>query len=228
MLTKYYSQRRFTILLIAALVLIGARLSIAENVAEEVLMDLVSAALISVGLLALCDERRHRFTALMLGCPAVLLGVVSHGFPDEVAGNVHLASRVFAMLFLGFAAIILIRTVITARAVTWETISAALVGYLMIGIIWTHVFCTVELLQPGSFKVPHSLANPLDDAVERQAVLEYFSFATLSTVGYGDVTPISRPARSLACIEAICGQFYLAVLVAGLVGMRGIRPESSQ
>ena len=46
-----------------------------------------------------------------------------------------------------------------------------------------------------------------------------------STVGYGDVIPVSRPARSLACLEAICGQFYLAVVVAGLVGIRDSRPR---
>lgn len=50
--------------------------------------------------------------------------------------------------------------------------------------------------------------------------MQYFSFVTLSTLGYGDILPMTPLTRILACLEAICGQFYLAVLVAGLVSVR--------
>ena len=73
--------------------------------------------------------------------------------------------------------------------------------------------------------VASASADQLNDVTQQQAILEYFSFVTLTTLGYGDVTPASRPARSLACLEAICGQLYLAVLVASLVGMRGTQPQ---
>ena len=225
MLTKLYSHWKFRILLVATLLLIGTRLSISGSAAEEMVIDLFGVVLLAAGLLTLCDDRRHRLTALILGCPAILLAVASHAFSHYVAQLIPLMGRVLATIFLGFTVTTLVRAVVTARAVTWETISAALVGYLMIGVVWTQIFCALELARPGSFAVADSSTDQLNDVVQRQAVLEYFSFATLSTLGYGDVFPVSRPARSLACIEAICGQFYLAVLVAGLVGMRGTRPE---
>jgi hypothetical protein len=225
MFTKFYSRWKFTILLAAALLVIGTRLALPGSAAEEVLLDLVGVVFLIAGLVTLCDDRRHRLAALLLGCPAILLGVVSHAFPREVAGTVHLLGRVSATLFLGFTVTVLVRAVVAARSVTWDTISAALVGYVMIGIVWTQIYCALELTQPGSFAIASSAADQLDDTTQRQAILEYFSFATLSTLGYGDVTPVSRPARSLACLEAIGGQFYLAVLVAGLVGMRGVRQD---
>ena len=56
----------------------------------------------------------------------------------------------------------------------------------------------------------------------------YFSFVTLTTVGYGDITPSADITRLLACLEAICGQFYLGVLVAGMVGIRVGQLASAQ
>jgi hypothetical protein len=226
MFDKFYSHWRFTFLLGAALFIIGTRLAMSESAANEVALDLFGVLLLVIGLVTLCEDRRHRMAALILGCPAILLELVAHAFPLEIAGPVQLTWRVSALFFLLFTVGTLVRAVITARTVTWDTISAALVGYLFIGIIWTQVFCALELARPGSFAVSGSSAGQLDDPRQRQVILEYFSFSTLSTLGYGDIVPVSRPARSLACLEAICGQLYLAVLVAGLVGMRGARSPS--
>ena len=93
-------------------------------------------------------------------------------------------------------------------------------GYLLLGIIWSLLYCATEMASPGSFvmSVPgqdHRAAAPLD-----RSDLSYYSFITLATVGYGDVTPTTQLARTLAWTEAITGQFYLAILVAGLVGFK--------
>lgn len=228
MLTKFYSKWKFTILLAAALLFIGTRLAVSGNAAENVLLDVLGVFLLVAGILALCDNRRHRLVVLVLGCPPIFLVILSHAFPLNVAATVHLISRILTALFLAFTVATLIRAVVKSRCVTWDTISAALVGYVIIGIVWTQFYCALELIRPGSFAVMGSSADLLNDAAERQAILEYFSFATLSTLGYGDVIPVSHPARSLACLEAICGQLYLAVLVAGLVGMRHMRPDAAQ
>jgi hypothetical protein len=222
---KAYLHWKFTILLCATLVVIGARLAIPAKAVDEVLLDVLSAIFLVAGVFTLGDDRRYRVASLILAGPAIVLGLVSHAFPLEVAGTIHLWGRLAAALFLGFTVIALVRSVVTARAVNWETISAALAGYLIIGVAWTDIYCVLELTSPGSFTVPSSSADQLNDATEQQAILEYFSFVTLATLGYGDVTPASRPARSLACLEAICGQLYLAVLVASLIGMRGTQPK---
>jgi len=226
MLAKFLFHWRFSVLLAATLLVIGARLALSESPAAEVLLDLLSVVLLAAGLLTLIEDRRYRLVALVLGCPAILLGLVTHAFPLETARIVNLITRISSIVFMSFVVATLIRAVIMARAVSWDTISAALVGYLIIGVIWAQAYCVLELTQPGSFKVTDTNLDELDDVTQRQVTLEYFSFATLTTLGYGDIVPISRPARSLACVEAICGQFYLAVLVAGLIGMRGTRPDA--
>ncbi|MSR58896.1 MAG: two pore domain potassium channel family protein [Planctomycetaceae bacterium] len=222
---RFYSRWKFTILLAVALLVIGARLAISGSAAEEVLLDVFGVVFLATGLLSWCDDKRYRAAALILGCPAICLSLISHAFPREVSATMLLLGRLSGTIFLGFILVALLRSVVTERAVTRETISAALLGYVIIGFVWTHIYFALELSSPGSFAVTSSSPDQLHEAVHRQAILEYFSFATLSTLGYGDVTPVSRPARSFACLEAICGQFYLAVLVAGLVGMRGTRPE---
>src|SRR6266478_5871259 len=101
MLTKFYLHWKFTILLAAALLVIGTRLALPGSAAEEVLLDVFGVVFLVAGLLTLCNDRRHRLVALLLGCPAILLGIVSHAFPLEIAGPVHLLGRVSATLFLG-------------------------------------------------------------------------------------------------------------------------------
>jgi len=78
--------------------------------------------------------------------------------------------------------------------------------------MWVFLYNITEILHPGSF----SLAAVLD--AESKKALYFFSFVTLTTLGYGDITPVSGPARSLAMVEAIVGQMYIAVLIARLVG----------
>ena len=93
-------------------------------------------------------------------------------------------------------------------------------GYLLLGIIWSLLYSAVETALPGSFSAP---APGIDNIVAGRAdrgALSYYSFITLATVGYGDVAPITPLARTLAWMEAIAGQFYLAILVAGLVGFK--------
>jgi hypothetical protein len=64
------------------------------------------------------------------------------------------------------------------------------------------------------------MADALKSTESRGPVLVYYSFVTMTTVGYGDITPVSPPARTLSWLEAMMGQFYIAVLVAALVGIR--------
>jgi hypothetical protein len=80
-------------------------------------------------------------------------------------------------------------------------------------LMWTFIFVVVETLHPGSFNLPEDL----NIAATRQFV--YYSFVTLTTLGYGDITPITSMARSLCILEAVIGQLYLVVQVAWLVGV---------
>ncbi len=98
------------------------------------------------------------------------------------------------------------------KEITTDVIAGAICGYLLIGLMWSNFFSILEILQPGSFSVPA-------DVGAESSHFTYYSYVTLTTLGFGDITPTTDQARSLSVLEAIAGPIYLAILVARLVGM---------
>ena len=91
--------------------------------------------------------------------------------------------------------------------------------YFVLGLIWAMIYSALETLRPGSFALPAELS---DEGIRQGLVGEliYFSNVTLTTLGYGDIVPRSKPARMFASIEAIVGQLYVAIVIARLVGLQ--------
>ncbi len=118
------------------------------------------------------------------------------------------------------AAIIMIAFVLLAQVfqpgrVTHVRIQGAIAAYLLFGAGYAHAYHMVAMLQHGAFSTPPGLVSNISDWM-------YYSFVTLTTVGYGDITPVTPTARELSVGEALTGQLYLAVLVARLVAMEVI------
>jgi voltage-gated potassium channel len=125
-------------------------------------------------------------------------------------------------LFFAFIAVVILAAVLQEQTVTGDTISGALCVYLLIGLVWAFLFILVESVHPGSFQLGEGAKTAADTTHPPSTPLShflYFSFTTLSTVAYGDILPLTAPARGLAALEGIIGQFYLAVLVARFVGL---------
>jgi hypothetical protein len=110
-------------------------------------------------------------------------------------------------------AIVVARAVFAPGRVTLHRIVGAVLLYLDVGHIFTAMFCFVALMVPNAF----SGLGPLQDNFAIASNLIYFSFMTLTSVGYGDIAPVHPFARSLANVEAIIGQLYPATLLARLV-----------
>jgi|SRR5208283_2745193 len=116
-------------------------------------------------------------------------------------------------------ALILLAQVFREGPVTSYRVQGAIAVYLLFGAGWAHAYHVTAILHPGSFNAPAGdMSSPLD--------WTYFSFVTLTTLGYGDVTPVRPIARVLATGEALTGQLYLAVLIARLVAMEVITWQS--
>ncbi len=125
--------------------------------------------------------------------------------------------------FLILTDVVILRQVLSTTRVTNDTISGAVCGYLILGIIFAFLYALVGLAYPSSFLVDGRIAVPDISRLFYQheiSNLIYYSFVTLATLGYGDIAPVSPPARMLAVIEAIAGQFYVAILIARLVSIR--------
>ena len=113
--------------------------------------------------------------------------------------------------FITLSAVLVVRWTVLRKQVTVDTIFAALSGYYLMGFAWALLYMVVDNLAPGSFTV--DISSHFQSAF-------YFSFVTLTTLGYGDIAPAMPLARSLVTTEALVGQLYLVVLVARLVAMR--------
>jgi Ion channel len=110
-------------------------------------------------------------------------------------------------------AIVVARAVFAPGQVTFHRVIGAVLLYLTIGLIFTALSCFVALLVPNAF----TGLGPLEDNLAVAGNLIYFSFATLTSVGYGDIVPLHPVARGMANVEAIIGQLYPATLLARLV-----------
>lgn len=170
---------------------------------------------LSVVLLAslylVAKQRRQFIVGVVLALPTLGLNWAETLFDSTVyfylVNLLHIAFFVYIEVFL-------IRYVLSTQRVTLDMIFAAMCAYLILGLAWMFVYSCIELRIPGSF----SLADAAGYRAQLYEFL-YYSFVTLSTVGYGDITPLNNFAKSWAIIEAIIGQFYLAIVLARLVGL---------
>jgi len=133
-----------------------------------------------------------------------------------------LVATICWLLFFAFVSWTQLRGVLHHRVVTSETIAMSISVYLLLGLSWGLLYVVLFLLDPGSFNLgahaPGS-ADPVRDWGHIFPTFLYFSLTTISTIGFGDITPLSLRARYAAVAEGITAQFYLAILVARLVGM---------
>lgn len=118
------------------------------------------------------------------------------------------------LIFLGFLVFQFLRFIMRSPRVNSEVLCAAISTYLLLALLWGAAYALVARLDPGSFVGVAPANQPLHgfDSV-------YFSIITLTTIGYGDISPASGPARMLAMLEAVTGTMYMAVMVARLVAV---------
>ena len=146
---------------------------------------------------------------MILAVVGVLLNVIAVGKSSLLFQCGSILS-LFAFLLVSTS--YTLKQVVFGTAINANRLVGAVCVYLLLGVIWALAYSFVHLVAPASFA-----GIEQDGPVGWSTGWIYFSFITLTTVGYGDILPVSAAARSLAYLQAVTGQFYLAVLVAGLV-----------
>ncbi|MFO1427427.1 MAG: potassium channel family protein [Steroidobacteraceae bacterium] len=116
-------------------------------------------------------------------------------------------------LFIAAIAVAVVAQVFRPGNVTHHRVQGAIVVYLLAGLAWGYGYEILALVQPGAFRIG---AGGSSDFL-RPGLFRYFSFATLTTLGYGDILPLTPMARSLATLEAVVGQLYPTVMIARLI-----------
>jgi hypothetical protein len=176
-----------------------------------VLAILYSLVLIG-GAYAISQNRRTFFVGFGLAA----LGVALQGtalITDDVM-MFRLAGLVYA-IFLVITIAHVLQYLLKKGPVTADKLHGALAAYIMIAFLWAFIYTFIESFVPGSFHFDHG------DATDPHGFyhLLYFSFTTLTTVGYGDITPLTDQARSLVMIEQFSGVFFVGILIARLAGL---------
>jgi ion channel len=179
---------------------------------ELIVSGLFSLVLLA-GVLAVADRKRVLIIAIVLVTPAIAGRWINHFRPDLVPPPVFLVA---ALVLIAFVVANLLRFILRAPVVTGEVLCASISAYLLLGLMWTIAYWLVDQLTPGgAFSYNTNAGTRSMNGFNGF----YFSFITLSTVGYGDITPVSRIARWLAAMEAMTGLLYVAVLIARLVSL---------
>jgi hypothetical protein len=216
---QVYGERRFALLLVILVVVLAGPPGLLGFGLAAGWFDALMALLLLAAILSLCFDRVQRLFALLLGIPTILFSVGGHALSGGVSAWVLFVGHVCEVLFLFGAAGLIVRSLFSARSLTFDSIFGAVCGYLFLGLGWAVLYSLIESFQPGSFEISRSLVTAGGSSHPLPHVLTYFSFVTLTTVGYGDISPISPATRTCAWMEAVTGQFYLAVIVAGLVSL---------
>ena len=170
---------------------------------------LLFSCLLTIGVWSLRGTGRP-FT---LGVAFVLVGILSNilaaNFPSQLFELAAFAS-LFAFLLL--AILFTLKQVALENVVSANRLIGAICVYLLLGVIWAVAYSVLDLLAPGSFREFSQVEGQAWDSEWL-----YFSFVTMTTLGYGDITPVSATGKALAYMQAVFGQLYVAILVAGLV-----------
>lgn len=192
---------------------------------EKGLRDLVVGLGFSVLLLFAIRTvgRRLRILTLALAVPTF----IGH-WTLQLSNSLMLRATGFLLtsLFLAFLTMVILMAVLRDASITADTIVGAVCAYFLLGVTWGTAYALVALVSPGAFSVSPALATAAQwsaPSLPITPLMQYFSFITLSTVGFGDISPLSGGARTLTALEGITGQLYLAVLIARLVGMHTAR-----
>jgi len=172
--------------------------------AGHIFTSLLAAMIPLSSFYALTADRNRATTILIIAAPFVILDGMSIFFSNRYLMIVAIS---FGIILYFYIVVLLVNNLLSYRKVTADLIYCAISTYFLIGIMWSGIYIVLEGISPGSFS-----------GISEASDLLYFSFVTLTTVGFGDITPQSIISKRLAVFEAAMGCIYLAVIIAMIVG----------
>ena len=210
--------------LLAVLVGLLVAFPFLKDVASPLVLVLPLAGVFLAGVVVTDSSVSHIRRATFLACIQVgltLLSIGERGAETSYKFSVVLALLATVLLIL-LSAWCVLNYVLRARVITRDQIYAGICMYIMLGFAFGALFYLINVLDPASFSAnQEAMAGASPD-------LMYFSFVTLATLGYGDITPRSPSVRGLSTLEALVGMVYFAVFMARLVSLRSMDSDADQ
>jgi hypothetical protein len=207
--------------LLVALVWVGIMQSFSHRrMLGPVLSDVTVWTILLLVFLIVFNRRVNRLIAFMAWATVVVVDWAHYMLPSSPEALLRLIHHSAVLLLAGFATLVILRNIFEQRVVRVDDVLGAVCGYLLAAGAWSHLFMLIEMFSPGSFSVGPGFGASLDTWYGRIAVMNYVSLGSLTSVGSGAVVPVRPPATILTTLQAVFGQFYIAVVVAQLVGAR--------
>jgi hypothetical protein len=179
--------------------------------ADPVLTLTVYFFMMASGIYAVSNSKRHAVIAVIIGALAVTLLLIAFAHPSLPLA---LAANTFLVAWFGYMLVIVLLYVVRGQKVTRGKIFGGISVYFLIAFFWALLYRLLFFLDPGSFTGNKPLA-----AGTLHVEFVYYSFGTISTLGFSDIQAASDFARSLSVLEVVTGNFYIAVLISRLVSM---------
>jgi len=214
--------RRKHLMLLTVLILaqLGQPLLEHRSATTRVASDTIFVAICLYVFFIVCAERWQRVVGILLFLPVLggnLALYTQNPYFQKIAGIVF---HVALIAFLGFAVVVILRGLFSKSEIKGDDVVGAVCGYILGAMVWANLYALAYILVPSAFNVNPAIAAQLEDWQLKRSLFGYLSFTTLTSLGYGDITPVGQPAYSLTWMEVLFGQFYMAVVVAQMVGLK--------
>jgi len=181
----------------------------------DLLISMFLFLLLVSGIANVTERKLFQIGASVVAGAAMIFNVLHQVFPGK---GMNAWWHLFAIAYFFLLIWVLLNQVFRAGPVTAHRVRGAVAVYLLIGLTWAFIYQLIALVIPGAMSFPASMAAQPGEP-EYESSLTYFSFVTMTTLGYGDIVPVSPVARVFVIMEALIGQLYPATLLARLVSL---------
>lgn len=210
------SRYKYEYLLAAQILLSVISPLFSSSVYSRSVVDLGITIVFAAAIIVISNTRKHLIIGMILMLPTLIL---IWGVKFYHVETLEFISLIGSVLFFCYITVLILIDILRAKMISLDIIAAGISVYLFFGNICGFIYTIIGRVDPNAFTIPAATASYLGDNLSDLSSAMYFSFVTLTTLGYGDITPINNFARSLAFLEAALGQIYLTVLIASLVGI---------
>jgi hypothetical protein len=193
-----------------------------SSTARLLLSSLVFSMMMVAGIMSMSRKAALRVAAGMVGVIAISLRWLRLAVPTP---TIEILGSIAVLAFMVMLTVVMLSKVFSKGQVTAHRVKGAIAVYLLIGLTFAILYGLLDQLLPNAFNLPATAENI---SVVRQELMTYFSFITLTTLGYGDITPTHEVTRMFAIMEGLFGQLYPATLLARLVSLSLVRQGDDQ
>jgi hypothetical protein len=187
------------------------------RISTSILLNLVFSLIMLLGVYSLGHNRKVFWVGLLIMLPALIFRWMSYFIDSQVAYGI---AEISASVFLFFTFLMIIVHILQEKNISLDTIYGGIVAYLFIALCFSSLYNGIFIFNNNAFLFNGALET-IGKSIDAQTFgdFTYYSLITLSTVGYGEITPFSTYARFASALQGILGQLYLTIFLARLVGM---------